>query len=169
MQTHVRRLLWYQLLLLDMRTYEATGPRPQIREGDFSTNVPLDVDEHLVHLSSKDSINWTDMTVTIIRIRCNKFIREILADRLRLQEKQANVGEVLVKIQAFDEHMQRKFGKIADMNVPLQRYGCIVAKISTLRTYAMILHQYALHPEIEMSGEVVLVGEHLITLLTDAF
>lgn len=152
-QIHVRRLLWYQLLLLDIRTCEATGPRPQIRDDDFSTILPLNVDEHTVHLSSKDSKKWTDMTVTLIRMRCNEFIREIWTDRMRLQKKQVTVSGILVKIQAFDRHMQGKFGRMADMNVPLQRYGCLVAKILTLRTYAMVLHQYALHPEVEMSGE----------------
>ena len=157
-QVHVRRLLWYQLLMLDIRTCEATGPRPQVREGDFSARIPLNLDEHVVHLTSDNSEKWTDMTVTIIRMRCNEFIREIWTDRLRLQEKHVTISEILIKIQAFDAHMQGKYGKIADMNVPIQRYGCLVAKVLTLRTYGMVLHQYALHPNVEMPGTLLSRG-----------
>ena len=152
-QIHVRRLVWYQLLVLDIRTCEATGPRPQKRRGDFSTQIPLNVDEDLVHLSSVNSKLWSDMTVTIIRFRCNEFIRDIWTDRLLLKEGKTSIGEVLIKIQAFDTHMQAIYGKMADTNVPIQRYGCLIAKILTLRTYGMVLHQYALHPKVEMSGK----------------
>ena len=152
-QIHVRRLIWYQLLVLDIRTCEATGPRPQKREGDFSTQIPLNVDEDSIHLTSANSNRWTDMTVTIIRFRCNDFIRDIWTDRLRLKDNKASIGEILIKIHAFDTYMQGKYGKMADMNVPIQRYGCLIAKILTLRTYGMVLHQYALHPEIEMPGK----------------
>ena len=152
-QSHVRRLIWYQLLVLDIRTCEATGPRPQKRRGDFSTQIPLSVDENLIHLSSANSSRWTDMTVTIIRFRCNEFIRDIWTDRLRLKDGRTGIGEILIKIRAFDEHLQAKYCKMADMDVPIQRYGCLIAKILTLRTYGMVLHQYALHPKVEMSGK----------------
>ncbi len=40
---HVRRMIWHQLCFLDMRTCEATGPRPQIRKDDYDTRPPLNV------------------------------------------------------------------------------------------------------------------------------
>ncbi|TKA78392.1 hypothetical protein B0A55_04715, partial [Friedmanniomyces simplex] len=44
-EVHVRRLVWHQLCFLDLRTCEATGPRPQIRPGDYDTRFPLNVDD----------------------------------------------------------------------------------------------------------------------------
>lgn len=36
LETHVRRLIWYQLCFLDIRTCEAQGPRPTIRRDEVS-------------------------------------------------------------------------------------------------------------------------------------
>lgn len=40
-ETHVRRMIWYQLCFLDIRTCEAQGPRPGIREEEFDTQMPV--------------------------------------------------------------------------------------------------------------------------------
>ncbi|KAF2738219.1 fungal-specific transcription factor domain-containing protein [Polyplosphaeria fusca] len=44
-ETHVRRLVWFQICFLDIRTCEATGPRPQIRREEYDTYFPLNVDD----------------------------------------------------------------------------------------------------------------------------
>src|SRR5690606_20078405 len=43
--THVRRLLWHQLCVLDIRTAEAHGPRPSIRREDYDTRLPANCNE----------------------------------------------------------------------------------------------------------------------------
>ena len=44
-EIQVRRLIWYQICFLDLRTCEATGPRPQIRRDEYDTRFPLNVDD----------------------------------------------------------------------------------------------------------------------------
>lgn len=69
-EIHVRRLIWYQLCWLDIRTCEASGPRPQIRKEDFDTRFPLnvnDVDLESSNPPTRDAECWTDMTFTRMR------------------------------------------------------------------------------------------------------
>lgn len=69
-EVHVRRMIWHQLCFLDMRTCEATGPRPQIRKDDYDTQFPLNVDDtDLLESTSpkEDKAYWTDMTLFRIR------------------------------------------------------------------------------------------------------
>ena len=44
-EIQIRRLVWYQICFLDLRTSEATGPRPQIRLEDYDTQRPLNIDD----------------------------------------------------------------------------------------------------------------------------
>lgn len=67
---HVRRMIWHQLCFLDMRTCEATGPRPQIRKDDYDTRFPLNVnDADLLEANppTEDRPYWTDMTLFRMR------------------------------------------------------------------------------------------------------
>ena len=69
-EVHVRRIIWHQLCFLDMRTCEATGPRPQIRRDDYDTHFPLNVNDSDLLESpppTEDKPYWTDMTLFRIR------------------------------------------------------------------------------------------------------
>lgn len=69
-EIHVRRLVWYQLCFLDIRTCESAGPRPQIRKEDFDTKFPLNVNDAELESSNpptRDAEYWTDMTFTQMR------------------------------------------------------------------------------------------------------
>lgn len=70
-EVHVRRMIWHQLCFLDMRTCEATGPRPQIRKDDYDTHFPLNVDDTdllAANPPTEDHPYWTDMTLARIRM-----------------------------------------------------------------------------------------------------
>ncbi|KAF1928883.1 uncharacterized protein M421DRAFT_92014 [Didymella exigua CBS 183.55] len=75
----VRRLVWHQICFLDLRTCEATEPRPQIRTEDYDTCLPLNIDDiDLDRAEHSDrSIDtetgrtcFTDMTTTRMRFEC---------------------------------------------------------------------------------------------------
>ena len=154
LQTHVRRLLWYQLCMLDIRTTEATGPRPQIRLGDFTTKLPVNLDDVDVASGAEDSLQWTEMTVSIIRFECNEFIRRIWGLRRKLQAKEISITEVLLEISTFHQEMDLKVGKlVGSQQSPLQAYGALLYKLGICRTFAMVLSMYHLHPKVEMSGK----------------
>lgn len=152
-QVHLRRIMWYRLLVLDIKTCEATGLRPQKRKGDFSTRIPLNINEDRIRDTFVSSHEWTDTTATIIQFRCNEFIREIWSDRLRLKDEQISIDHVLIKIRTFDTQIQNTFGMIANLDTPIQQYSYLVARALISSTYVVVLRQYTVNPNLAISGK----------------
>lgn len=142
--TLVRRLIWYQICFLDIRTCEAQGPRPHIRVDEFDTQFPLNVDDvDLERLMPPTSSvhRWTDMTLALIRMECNEMCRVVWVDRPRLEKRKISLTAVLGKIESFRKTMKDKYLCLVDDNVPIQRLGRHICEISTLRMHIMVLHR----------------------------
>ncbi|KAL9603857.1 MAG: hypothetical protein Q9219_000966 [cf. Caloplaca sp. 3 TL-2023] len=145
-ETHVRRLIWYQICFLDIRTCESQGPRPHIREDEFDTQFPLNVDDEELESPNPPTVSasrWTDMTLSLIRMEGNEMFRVIWADRPRLEKKQISLTAVLGKIENFRKTMRDKFLCFVDDNVPVQHLGRQVCEIMYLRMHIMVLHRVA--------------------------
>lgn len=143
--THVRRMLWYQLCLLDIRTCEAQGPRPVIRAEDFDTQFPSNIDDADLEQSQsspESAQRWTDMTLTLIRMECNEIIRVVWVDRPRLEKKKISLTAVLGKVENFRRMMKEKYMSFIDDRIPVQHAGRLIFEIQSLRMHAMILHRY---------------------------
>ena len=144
-ETHVRRILWYELCMLDLRTCEAQGPRPGIREGEFDTRFPLNVnDEDLEREGGavQPSAQWTDMTCTLIRMECNEMMRTIWFDRPRLERKQMSLTAVLGKIENFKRSLYERYTPMLDVTVPVQHVAQLFMNILSSRMQIMVLHRY---------------------------
>jgi len=144
-ETHVRRMLWFQLCCLDIRTCEAQGPRPGIRADEFDTQFPLNVDDaqlEVTHYPTESDSRWTDMTLSLIRMECNEIIRQVWVDRPRLEKKKISLTAVLGKVENFRRMMKDKYMSFIDDRVPIQRAGRLIFEIQSLRMHAMILHRY---------------------------
>jgi len=163
---HVRRMVWYELLLLDTRAYEAHGPQLLIREGSFTTKFPLNLDDDGIEQNrppSDDSDSWTDMTLTRIRMECDKVIRRIYVDRDRIGsgDGQISLTDVLCYIHQFRKIMKQKYLRMIDDNVPLQYYGRLNIDLHTRRMHAMMLHRYH-----GMGSSERMPGQHLLSILS---
>ena len=144
-ETHVRRIVWYQIGILDIRTCEAQGPRPGIREGEFDTQFPLNVDDNeLESLSppTASSSGWTDMSLTLIRMECTEMIRHIWFERPRLEKKQTTLTTVLGKIENFRRTTSARWDPVLDKSIPIQHAATLLLGVYINRLYIMILHRY---------------------------
>ena len=144
-ETHVRRLIWYQICFLDIRTAESQGPRPHIRADEFDTQFPLNVDDESLESGRPPTTSaqkWTDMTLSLIRMECNEMCRIVWIDRPRLEKKKISLTAVLGKIENFRKTIREKYLCLVDDNVPVQRLGRHVCEIVTLRMHIMVLHMY---------------------------
>ncbi|KAI9781173.1 MAG: hypothetical protein M1839_006281 [Geoglossum umbratile] len=144
-ETHIRRLVWYQLCFLDLRTCESQGPRPIIRKGDFDTKFPLNLDDSDFTagpwpLESVD--RWTDMTFSLIRFECNEMLRIMWVDRPRLEKKEITLLAVLSNIEKFKEGMEKKYSNNLNEEIPIQRAAKHVMVVLICRMYVMVLHRY---------------------------
>ncbi|KAL8701466.1 MAG: hypothetical protein Q9201_004887 [Fulgogasparrea decipioides] len=143
-ETHVRRLIWYQICFLDIRTCEAQGPRPHIRADEFDTQFPLNVDDEELERVPPPTVSsprWTDMTLTLIRMECNEMTRVVWVDRPHLEKKKISLTTVLAKIENFRKMMREKYLSVVDDNVPIQRLGRHVCEICSLRMHITVLHR----------------------------
>ncbi|KAF2174871.1 hypothetical protein K469DRAFT_724950 [Zopfia rhizophila CBS 207.26] len=174
---HLRRLIWYQICFLDLRTCEATGPRPQIRRQDFDTKFPLNIDD--VDLGhgwnvQEDAKHFTDMTITRMRFECYEMHRLIWAERPRIEKKKTTLTSLLSKIQVFQAAMEKTYLPMLDKRIPLHFLATQIYGILSCRMHVMVLNKYAsnqhrLMPERLrqiMIGSSVLILEHSITMET---
>ncbi|KAL8846692.1 MAG: hypothetical protein Q9221_008220 [Calogaya cf. arnoldii] len=144
-ETHVRRLIWYHICFLDIRTCEAQGPRPHIRSDEFDTQFPLNVDDEELEAMDPPTMSasrWTDMTLTLIRMEANEMCRVVWVDQQRLQKKKISLTAVLGKIENFRKMMKDKYLRYINDNIPVQHLGRQICEIVTLRMHIMVLHRY---------------------------
>lgn len=144
-ETHVRRLVWYQLCFLDIRTCEAQGPQPGIRSEDFDTKFPLNVDDEDLerpYPPTESAHRWTDMTLTLIRFECIEMHRQNWLDRRALENKKISLTTVLGKVENFKRIASEKYLPMLDDNVPIQKVARLVLSILVTRGFIMVLHRY---------------------------
>ncbi|EFQ99096.1 hypothetical protein MGYG_02110 [Nannizzia gypsea CBS 118893] len=147
-ETHIRRMIWYQLCFLDLRTSESQGPRQTIRREDYSTKFPLNVNDadFLLHRDSRltDMPKFTDMTFTRIRFECHELHRLVYVDRMKLENNSISLTRVLGKIEAFRRATYAKYGPLIYVSNPrpIQRAAQLVLSILICRSYTAVLHRY---------------------------
>jgi hypothetical protein len=145
-EIHTRRIVWYQLCFLDIRTCESTGPRPQIHREDFDTRFPLnvnDVDLESENPPTEDSTQWTDMTLSRLRFEINEMHRFLWMERPRLERKKTTLTAVLSKVQQFISATDKRFMPMFNKETPVHNMALITYKLLTLRMHVMVLHRYS--------------------------
>lgn len=155
-EIQVRRLIWYQICFLDLRTCEGTGPRPQIRRDEYDTRFPLNVDDDELERAAQrgdnitqDSKNFTLMTITRMRAECFELYRIIWTERPKLQRK-AEPGErkitltgLLGRVQSFSAAMEKAYLPMMKRDNPLHAVAMAMYGILSSRLYLATLHPFA--------------------------
>lgn len=144
-ETHIRRLTWYQLCLLDLRTTETQGPRVIIRPEDYTTKLPLNVnDADLMKESCEEATGWTEITLTRIRFECQEMMRVVITDRARLEKKEMNLTTAFGKIERFRKSMLERYGPIVNIAnpTPIQRAASVLMSFLMNRLPISLLHRW---------------------------
>lgn len=144
-EIHVRRMVWHQLCFLDLRTCEATGPRPQIHQDDFDTKFPLNVDDADLEgpdPPTTDANRWTDMTFSLMRYEANEMQRYLWFERPRIEKKKTTLTSVLSRVQKFWNVTEAKYIPWMDKQKPEHYMAFLTYKLLTLRMHVMLLHRY---------------------------
>lgn len=140
--THVRRLLWHQLCILDIRTAEAHGPRPSIRREDYDTKLPPNCDEEAIRPDGsppESREHWTPMTFSLIRFEINEIMRVIWVDRRKLERRQMLLTEMLAKMEEFRKRTIEKYDGMLQDEDPYQRYTKLVMHLLLYKLYSLVL------------------------------
>lgn len=162
--THVRRLVWYQLCYLDMRTAEATGPLPQIRKEEYDTKLPLNVNDDDLLTSQPpvvDSETWTEMTPTRVKIECYHMIRQLWDDMQQMDSKKTTLTATLGKIQTWRATVGAKFMALMHGTDALHILAQQMYRLLSNRFFIIILQRYSM-------GTVLPMPQRLRQILLEA-
>ncbi|RMZ70270.1 fungal specific transcription factor domain-containing [Pyrenophora seminiperda CCB06] len=156
-EIQVRRLIWYQICFLDIRTCDAVGPRPQIRLDDYDTQFPLNIDDaELDRVErgeseidvSRDSDHFTDITISRMRFEGYEMHRFIWSERTKLDRKRADgkrevtITSLLSRTQSFQAAMEKKYLPMLGNSDPLHVLASELHGIVSNRLYISVLQRY---------------------------
>jgi hypothetical protein len=155
-ECQVRRLIWHQICFLDIRTCEATGPRPQIRPDDYDTQLPTNIDDMDLDRAEngeggvevKDKTYFTDMTISRMRFECYEMHRILWVERPKIGikkkdgERTVTVTSLLSRIQSFRARMERTYLPMLSKSIPLHAIASIHYGIGSDRLYIHILQRF---------------------------
>lgn len=156
-EIQVRRLIWYQICFLDLRTCEGTGPRPQIRPEDYDTQFPRNIDDTELERAeygdrdidiNTDRTHFTDMTTTRIRFECYEMHRFLWHERPKLErktmdgERKVTLTTILSRVQSFKAAMEKSYVPMLNMTIPEHVIASEIYGIVSDRLYIMILQRY---------------------------
>ena len=169
--THVRRLLWHQLCILDLRAAETHGPRPSIRREEYDTKLPPNCDEEAIlpeGPAPEPQDHWTPMTFSLIRFEINEIMRVIWMDLRKLEKRQLLLTEVLSKTEDFRKRMIEKYEGLLQGDDHHQRYAKLVMHLLLYKLHGLVLQPYHHSSSMELpqrlNNVVVMAGIMMIEI-----
>jgi hypothetical protein len=138
-ETEMRRRLWWYIYLLDAQTSGHQAMSPQIYEGTYDTEFPLNVNDD--DLSPEATVpfqereGFTEMTFCLIRCEINVRYRRILKGTMpglgptRLSVE--DTTHALIEMSTFIENKRLKY---CDLSVPIQWVAATVTRLALARS-----------------------------------
>lgn len=121
------------------------GPPFQIRNEDFDTRLPLNVDDEdfggLMPVD-RDRDRWTDVTFTKIKFECVSHRRKTVTGIARLRKKETTITTLLRETEDFRRAMEKHYKSLIDETVPIQLMGM---RLINLYADKSIVHIMALY------------------------
>lgn len=181
-EIQVRRLIWYQICFLDMRTCEAVGPRPQIRLDDYDTRFPRNIDDVDLDRAErgdtevdvgKDRNHFTDMTISRMRFEAYEMHRLLWSERPKLDRKLSNgkgkvtITSLLSRVQSFQAAMEKKYLPMLNKSEPVHVLASELYGIVSNRLYVSILQKYITSARSRMPERLRLLAMSAATMILE--
>jgi hypothetical protein len=137
-ECHVRRLIWYQVCYLDLKSSEVQGPRAFIHHDGYTTQLPLEMS------SLNNGAVWNDLILSIIRFECQEMQRRSYTYRNRVDLKRMTMTNAVAKIDEFRIAMDVKYGPYINSATqnPMQKMSGLLLKLWVSLLYILPLHRY---------------------------
>lgn len=159
--TELRRRLWHQICQLEYRAAEFKGQEPSIKDEDFTTLLPRNIeDDKLVEgmtpgptLYDEDGI--TSMTFQLVKFMGMRLFRRIMQSTYRLERRKLesdlhgtsspDLGQELQNIykqleemvHKMREEMERRFLRFVNYDIPVQKLTQGLAALQGWRCYVL--------------------------------
>lgn len=125
-EVEIRRRLWWQICILDVRTAEDNGSDPHILSTSFTTRFPSNVNDASLHADMSEmpqaNLGRTEMSFTLVRFEGSNFARRIVFSDKFCQENSYEIltaPEKCVVINKFREQVEQQYLSTLDKSIPL--------------------------------------------------
>ncbi|KAH2754874.1 hypothetical protein KXV52_006442 [Aspergillus fumigatus] len=139
-ETEMRRRLWWYIYLLDVQASEYQATSPQIREGDYDTQLPSNLNDSDwypdLEKPPQERIGFTDMTLTLVRCRI------LMAHCKLMQMKNSTEGDQALLFKnrngAIDElrtTLDLQYLQHCDVQIPIHWVVATIARVAVSRLW----------------------------------
>jgi hypothetical protein len=124
-EVEMRRRLWWQILLIDVRVAELSGAGSSILTYTWKTQLPSNINDSDLFPNMKDPpVERPGLTeMTFVRLRCE--VAQLI------QQSRALIGTFVLKedeIEEFENRLEREYLTYCDLSIPLHRISTIMTR-----------------------------------------
>ena len=128
-----RSLLWWQIIVLDVRCAEDRGTQPMIFDGSFDTSMPLNINDDDYGPETSEPVpefsGLTDMTLSHVTHKATFTFRKLLLP------SQISVAEKEQMIESLSLEFESLYFQKCDANVPIQWYLSMTGRLLILKMW----------------------------------
>ncbi|KAF3390383.1 Bikaverin cluster transcription factor bik5 [Penicillium rolfsii] len=125
-EVEIRRRLWWQIYILDVRTAEDSGSDPHILSDSFNTQLPSNINDASLHpdMSEMPQVDpgRTEMSFALVRFEGSNFARRIVFSDKFCQENSYDIlsaSEKCAAINKFREEIEQRYLSHLDKGIPV--------------------------------------------------
>ncbi len=151
-ETEMRRRLWWQVVILDIRAAEDQGTEPSITEDAFDTKLPLNVNDADLDpealVAPEERVGSTELTFCLMRYEVShtmrlltwrpsgpNLCRERILGGASLEDKERMIEQC-------HRHLEEKYLQYCDMTVPLYWVTATVARLIMSKMWLIVHHPF---------------------------
>ncbi len=150
-ETEMRRRLWWQVVVLDIRAAEDYGTEPSITEDAFDTRLPLNVNDTDLDpealVAPEERIGSTELSFCLIRYEVSHTMRLLTwrpsgPSQCRERAMGASLEDKERLIEQCHKYLEEKYLRYCDMTVPLYWVTATVARLIMSKMWLIVHHPF---------------------------
>ena len=153
----MRTRLWWSIYLLDVQSFEHQAITPQIYEGTYDTELPLNINDSDLFPESKDSCTertgFAETTFFLVRCELNVRCRKLMHNsKPGLSMERPSIEDTTTVLHELNTFIENKRLQFCDYRTPIQWVTATVTRVALARSWLtahLCLYQTAdLSPEL---------------------
>ena len=148
-ETELRRRLWWQICILDVRASEDQGCEPSISEPSFDTKFPLNINDSDItpttEKTPQEREGATELTFDLIRYSVSTTVRRLSyippgSGPCKSKHASITLEEKEHIIEELHQYIEQRFLRHLDTNIPLHWVAATVARLVMAKMWLVIHH-----------------------------
>lgn len=139
-ETEMRRRLWWYIYLLDVRSSESQATSPQIREGDYDTRLPLNINDDDLSYdmveTPQERTGFTEMTLTLTRCEILTLHRKLMQpSSLGSADPNALFQNRIRVVEESRKSLDGRYLQFCDLEIAIHWVTATIARVALARSW----------------------------------